>query len=84
MEGTTKRVKFHPMPRFRADGTASEQRHILTSSRYEASYAEDPSPPVSDCQVVVSHITSVVIQNDVHDASQAQCHYELDFVMTKS
>ena len=29
---------------------------------------------------VVSHITSVVIQNDVHDASQAQCDSELDFL----
>ena len=39
---------------------------------------------VSECQVVVSHITSVVIQNDVHDASQAQCDSELEFVMTES
>ena len=39
---------------------------------------------MSECQVIVFHITSVVIQNDVHDASQAQCDRELDFVMAES
>jgi len=83
-EDRTNRVKFHPMPRFRAGDTASQRRLLLTSRLHEASYTEDPSKPVSECQVVVCHITSVVIQNDVHDASQAQCDSELDFVMTES
>ena len=82
-EDRTNRVKFHPMPRFRAGDTASQRRLLLTSRLHEASYTEDPSKPVSDCQIVVSHI-SAVIQNDVHDASQAQCDSELDFVMTES
>ena len=83
-EDTTKRVKFYPLPRFRAGDTASQRRQLLTSRLHEASYTEDPSTLVSDCQVVFSHITSVVIQNDVHDASQAQCDSELDFVMNES
>ena len=39
---------------------------------------------MSDCQVVVSRIPNVVIQNDVHDASQAQFDNELDVVTTES